>query len=455
MSRVLAAIVFCSVHGARLHAGGAGGGVVCAPENGDVNGDSQIDLGDAITILGHLFLGGPTSLLPPCSPPAAAPALPATGQSKCYEADGREVACDVSTCPGQDGAYAPGCPPEGRFVDAGDGTVLDICTGLVWQKEAEPERLLWCDALLHCEGMSLAGHDDWRLPNVRELQSLVDYGRSGLALDPVFVPADLVWSSTPAGGDHAWFVGFGVGNLGGSVSPLATTLGNRAQARAVRSGDGGAGGACATGTGDVNGDSTIDLGDAITLLGHLFLGGPTRLLPFCASPAPVPGLPATGEKTCYDRDGAETACNNAACPGQDGAYSTGCPPQGRFADGGDGTVLDTCTGLVWQKRPGAENRTWCDALAYCEGLNFAGHDDWRLPNVRELLSIVDYGRTGTSLDPVFSHSGYPVYWSSTPQTNDARQAWTVGFPPGNGGGTIGPVLRTNDRLTVRAVRTGP
>ena len=110
----------------------------------------------------------------------------------------------------------------------------------------------------------------------------------------------------------------------------------------------------------------IDLGDAITLLGHLFLGGPTRLLPFCASPVPVPGLPATGKKTCYDRAGAETACNDAACPGQDGAYSTGCPPQGRFADGGDGTVLDTCTGLVWQKRPGAENRTWCDALAYCD-----------------------------------------------------------------------------------------
>ena len=60
-------------------------------------------------------------------------------------------------------------------------------------------------------------------------------------------------------------------------------------------------------------------------------------------------LPATGQTTCYDTEGNVINCGSAEWPGQDGFYQAGCPSAGRFVDNGDGTVTDSCTGLVWQK----------------------------------------------------------------------------------------------------------
>src|SRR5262249_38123095 len=110
------------------------------------------------------------------------------------------------------------CPSEGRFVDNGDGTVTDHCTGLMWQKEAADIRVgQWCDALAYCEDLSLAGHDDWRLPNVRELESIVDYGRIDPAIDPEFgASSSYYWSSTWAGLHYAWGIDF----RAGFVSPF-------------------------------------------------------------------------------------------------------------------------------------------------------------------------------------------------------------------------------------------
>jgi hypothetical protein len=184
-------------------AGGEGGGVVkCAANNGDVNADGLVNLSDAVTVLGHLFLGSPVELEPLCAAPPAASGLPATGQQVCYglveNVGWVEVPCAEAACQGQDAQYATGCRSEGRFTDNEDGTVTDHCTGLMWQKDTADvngdgqtaedgtDALPWCDALAYCENLSFAGHDDWRLPNVRELQSIVDYGRLGPAIDPVF-----------------------------------------------------------------------------------------------------------------------------------------------------------------------------------------------------------------------------------------------------------------------------
>src|SRR5215510_4769657 len=75
----------------------AGGEVKkCAAQNGDVNADGEINLTDAITILGHLFLGAPTELVPLCAPPPSASGVPATGQTQCYgfvEGQWIEVPC--------------------------------------------------------------------------------------------------------------------------------------------------------------------------------------------------------------------------------------------------------------------------------------------------------------------------------------------------------------------------
>src|SRR4030095_1712539 len=122
----------------RAEAGGVGGGGAekCAAINGDVNASGAVDLSDAVTILGNLFLGNPTELVPLCATQGPS-GLPDTGLGRCYEDFlGAEICCDEPTLPGQDGFYATGCPANAdRFVDHGDGTVTDNCTGLMWQRD--------------------------------------------------------------------------------------------------------------------------------------------------------------------------------------------------------------------------------------------------------------------------------------------------------------------------------
>ena len=119
--------------------------------------------------------------------------------------------------------------------------------------------------------------------------------------------------------------------------------------------------------------------------------------------------------------------------------------EGRLVDNGDGTVTDTCTSLMWQKETadvdgngtiGSEDApNWQNALQYGENLTLAGHTDWRLPKVRELESIVDYGRNRPAIDPVFGtviSATDPVYYwsSSTAVRNWGVAAWMVDFSDG-------------------------
>lgn len=121
--------------------------------------------------------------------------------------------------------YVRGAPPSSwhDLQNNGDGTVTDLDTGLMWTQAPSDAALNWTDALGYAEGLGLAGHEDWRLPNVKELQSLVDLGLatgSGSAtrasLNPLLfprVPAKAFWSSTALSGrnaDQAWLVDFGV-----------------------------------------------------------------------------------------------------------------------------------------------------------------------------------------------------------------------------------------------------
>lgn len=229
---------------------------------------------------------------------------------------------------------------------------------------------------------------------------------------------------------------------------------------------GGAEEKCAARNGDVNADGRIDLSDATTVLGNLFLGNPTTLAPLCA---PTAGLPATGQTGCWSFDPNQGSwnpipCRDADCVGQDGALLAGCPSEGRFEDNDDGTVTDTCTGLMWQKNTADLNNdeqieilgdtsAWCDAASYCDALSFAGHEDWRLPNARELQSIVDYGRSNPSIDPVFGGLS-EFYWSSTSYQEAPDDAWGVGF----NSGYVGIRVKLGDfdfsYNYVRAVRGG-
>ena len=152
-----------------------------------------------------------------------------------------------------------------------------------------------------------------------------------------------------------------------------------------------------------------------------------------AAPAPVP---KTGQTTSF-------------ATGDDGALKKGVAwPTPRFTDNSNGTITDNLTGLIWLKNancPGGA-RAWQTALNDVVSLNSAGtmnssscgdtsnagshQTDWRLPNVRELQSLVDYGVNATLVLP----SGHPfssfqpsLYWSSTTFASASILAWDVSF----------------------------
>jgi len=94
------------------------------------------------------------------------------------------------------------------------------------------------------------------------------------------------------------------------------------------------------------------------------------------------------------------------------------------------TVLHNTTGLTWQRNP-VSNMSWQDALNYCEGSTVSGQIDWRLPNIRELQTIVDYSKNNPAIDTGIIVAGSVTYWSSTSYTCSASNALGVWFSSGD------------------------
>ena len=131
----------------------------------------------------------------------------------------------------------------------------------------------------------------------------------------------------------------------------------------------------------------------------------------------------------------------------------GGEPTGSFEDNGDGTVTDTVTGLMWQQHTEASS-DWKTALNLCEGLTLAGYEDWRLPNWKELQTLVDYGRaTSPRIDEdVFpdTQSGLLLGRQLRFFRNTTGGAWRVDFDSGR----IDDYYSTAISYAVRAVRGG-
>lgn len=121
-------------------------------------------------------------------------------------------------------------------------------------------------------------------------------------------------------------------------------------------------------------------------------------------------------------------------------------PASRFADNGDGTATDRATGLQWKRcsegqtwsggtcTENAAGYNWQAALQRAEAASFAGKDDWRLPNVNELTSIVEEACYDPSIDlSVFPATPSAWYWSSSPYASIADLAWYVSFYGGYDG----------------------
>ncbi|KJU85855.1 protein containing DUF1566 [Candidatus Magnetobacterium bavaricum] len=320
-------------------------------------------------------------------PYAATVSLGQTGQATSYAA-------------GDDGAIMAGVPwPNPRFTDNGDQTITDTLTALVWSKDAGTPstgsctggKKTWQQALDYVACLNATnyfGHNDWRLPNVNELESLIDGGRYDLSLPSghlfVNVRSEVYyWSSTIRAADTstAWVVFM---YDGGVSSDDRSTNG---YVWPVRSGPSGAFGNAA--------------------------------------------IWQTGQTTSY-------------AVGDDGASRAGVSwPNPRFTDNGNQTVTDNLTGLLWSRDAGTSTwgnctggiKTWQGALDYMTCLNTAGYlgyNDWRLPNRKELMSLISRQMYSPPLPSghLFINPWSHEYWSSTTQASDTSNAWIIHMDEG-------------------------
>jgi hypothetical protein len=171
--------------------------------------------------------------------------------------------------------------------------------------------------------------------------------------------------------------------------------------------------------GDFNYDGDCDADDVSTFLEDF---GRSQFFNPCPPDGPTP-VPQTGQTTSY-------------ATGDDGDLERGVAlVTPRFTDNGDGTVTDNQTGLIWLRDADCfGNRTWEEALSDSNGLasgscgltDGSNAGEWRLPNVKELTSLIDYSQFNPALP-----SGHPFnnvqsnrYWSSTTFL-DGHNAWYV------------------------------
>jgi hypothetical protein len=316
-----------------------------------------------------------------------------TGQEICYDSlNSINAPAQGEPFFGQDAQYNGHQP---SYTDNGDGTVTDEITGLMWQKSPDingdgeinyDDKMSYEEALAAADTFSMAGYDDWRLPTIKEQYSLILFS----GLDPSGYEGTSTEDLVPFI-DTDYF-DFGYGDLSADERLIDAQY--------------------ATSTLYV---STTMLGDE-TMFGVNFADG--RIKGYGTGPLPGQSV----NKQFYV------------------TYVRGNPDYGtnEFEDNGDGTITDHATGLMWLKDDNGEALSWQDALAYAEETEFAGYADWRLPNAKELQSILDYTRSpattnSAAIDPVFNSSeiideggnpNFPFYWTSTTHAN-----WTN--EPGN------------------------
>lgn len=167
----------------------------------------------------------------------------------------------------------------------------------------------------------------------------------------------------------------------------------------------------------------------------------------------------------------DTGSTNSWISGDDGFYQPAAlKPSYTILNlvGTSSVTVDNVTGLMWVTNmvdagvPAASSFTWVGAISLCENLNYAGYDDWRLPNVKELMSIVGYNK---SVCPIidsnyFLNTQYLYYWSSTTYAPTTTSAWYVYFGCNSSNSTLYPTGGTysfakSTYYFARCVRAGP
>lgn len=216
------------------------------------------------------------------------------------------------------------------------------------------------------------------------------------------------------------------------------------------------GGADQAQPGDYNGDGTSDFGIFRGSTGLWAARGVTRTYFGGSADLAIPPGQARG----FGADLLETGQTASCFSGDDGTYRKGAAFSYQTLDpAGNGEIvtIDQATGLMWASDGNAEGcyfgvqADWNKAIDWAEGLTFAGFSDWRLPNFRELHSLVNYGTNSPAIDTVyFPNAQLWEHWSgSTSYWLPLTYAWMVDFTYG----TM-KIYNKTTALHVRAVRDG-
>lgn len=293
-----------------------------------------------------------------------------TAQMNCYDnSQAIEFPTPGKKFYGQDAQYSAN-PPS--YKVNGDGTVSDLVTGLMWTQNPG-EKKTFKQAVADAAKCHTGKYDDWRLPTIKELYSLIQLNGT----DP-----------DPTSRDESGLIPF----IDRSVFKF--TYGKEA-----------------------DGDRIIDSQFASsTKYVSTTMGGNETMFGVNFADGRIKGYPITdrrrgSQKTYYV------------------LYVRGNPDYGvnHFKDNHDGTVTDEATGLTWMKADSGKGMDWPSALDYAEKLELAGHSDWRLPNAKELQTIIDYTRSpdttkSAAIDPIFNatpikneagQTDFAQYWTSS------------------------------------------
>jgi hypothetical protein len=338
---------------------------------------TKIIPGFLITAWALILVGGANAKLPDTGfPPVARPQAEVpyrivdTGQTTCYD-NYKAIPFPKPEQPfwGQDAQYQGHQP---AYKDNGDGTVTDLNTGLMWVK-ARSSRVDWEDALSGAAACRVGGYSDWRMPTIKELYSLINFTGSFRG-----------WAANSTPYLDTTYFEFAYGN-------------------------------------ESAGERGIDCQDwSRTAYGAPGFHHDDLVFGVNFADGRIKGYPRFDPRTRDRRHKLYVR------------YVRGNPNYGKndFHDNGNGTITDRATGLTWSKDDSGRGMNWQEALAWVQTKNrenFLGHNDWRLPNAKELQSIVDYTRAprafntaqqGPALAPIFqtsrlSDGEYPFFWTST------------------------------------------
>lgn len=274
-----------------------------------------------------------------------------TEQSTCYDHFNR-IGCRSSGSAFH-GQDAQYAGRQAAYRDNGDGTISDLNTGLMWQK-TPGGKMTYDQAVAKASSFNLAGYTDWRLPTIKELYSLILF--SGVDVSSFTSSSGAI----PFINTDYFDFEYGDVSAGERIIDSQYLSSTRYVGYSRRFGE---------------------LVFGVNFADGRIKGYPLRRKTFVV---------------LYVRGSSSYGVN-------------------RFINNGDGTVNDLSTGLTWQQADDGVGRNWQESLAYCENLSLAGSSGWRLPNAKELQSIVDYTSDYPALDTsVFTQSD-PAgwFWSST------------------------------------------